>query len=133
MVFKCYGICMLCFEKLNEGRNDIKCYAMVWHELWTETPLFTEEFQPVHNGDKMTWWDKSYLQCEHLKNTFKSELKSCCMLCYGMVRVYEIVCYRIIFQCYSLKLQCYTISFQSCISFCYCKCCKRYAWTNWTL
>lgn len=58
------------------------------------------------------------------------------MLCYGMIwqkRIYEIVCYRIIFLCYGMKLQNYAMRFQSYTMLCYCVCCKRYAWSDWTL
>lgn len=32
-LMQCYGICMLCYEKLKQRLNDMLCYVMLWYAM----------------------------------------------------------------------------------------------------
>lgn len=83
---QCYGICYAILWEI-EIKNLVIWYCMLCYEILTKTPSLTEEIHTFRS--KMI--RKHYLPltcCKHLffqKNIFKIQLKSCRMLCYGMI------------------------------------------------
>lgn len=95
----------------NKGINDMICYAMLWDldknaSIKKRLPLISKK-----NNRKPKF--STNLQSEHLVfqiKTFESELKQCCMQCYGMIcrmGYYKIVYYGMLFQCYAMEFHCY--------------------------
>lgn len=39
----CYGICMICYEKLNEGLNDMVWYRMLYYAMIWYTKRFEQK------------------------------------------------------------------------------------------
>lgn len=83
---QCYGIFYAILWEI-EIKNLVIWYCMLCYEILTKTPSLTEEIHTFRS--KMI--RKHYLPltcCKHLffqKNIFKIQLKSCRMLCYGMI------------------------------------------------
>lgn len=83
---QCYGIFYAILWEI-EIKNLVIWYCMLCYEILTKTPSLTEEIHTFRS--KMI--RKHYLPltcCKHLffqKKIFKIQLKSCRMLCYGMI------------------------------------------------
>lgn len=110
---QCYDICMLFYDKLKEVPNDMVCY-----EIETKRPPCTDAFhifqsKMIRNPSLPLISNVNIYS--FTKKTFKTDLTTCCMLCFGMLWCdlkmwfFEIVCYGIKFQCYVLRFQCYVV------------------------
>lgn len=121
---QCSEICMLCYVNLKKRTwwYDMICYAMLcqlWYKVWHKSP---------HTQNSSKHFEVkclpliSNVNIYFLIKSFKAELWSWCMLCYGMIwhmRIYEVVFYGMKFKFYGMRFQCYAMRFQ-CLAMLWC-------------
>lgn len=112
------------------------CYGMLWD--WTESPPCTEEFHTFES--KMIKKPKftTNPHCEDLffeTKTFKTELKLCCIICFGLIwydewnymRLYSMV---LDFDAMLWYVNAMLWDSIAMLHQCHGVCCKRYAWAD---
>lgn len=115
---------VVCYARWNwsERLKYMLCCALVCYDIWTNTPLYTGEFQTFRN--KMIRSQSLPVVCnvniyslkKSIQNGVKIRLNAMLLyICFGTIgqmRIHDILYYSMIFRCFGMIFQCSGMIFQ---------------------